>query len=317
MSSPESYYSTSLSPKQANFIYWLNGLAPVLTNVVTPLVVFYKMSRTNVSDVVKYNQQVNEVGRQFVSGTIGLLSYFGGGELTRGLLNMVFGRTQGMPGTGQTRGMDEATRQIAMTVGGVLMSFVGFAFIRPLISTSLICKFLKAEGVQVSLKKEEAEAIIDGAKDSISNIFHADKAKFLLEEKIKHLTAKELGTPSNGRLMNYIQRKVDEHLVPDGKPDLKKTAIYSTALLSGYLSVLTGLLWGMNRLLGGKAPNPPAPFLSQAPLYMPSQENGPPFQGLSYQPTMPSLPLKATVFNAGFNPGYAYGGTQSRLSPWS
>lgn len=312
MSSPEPY-RTSLSPQQASFIYWLNGLAPVATNIVTPLVVFHKMSKTNVSEVVKYNQQINEIGRQFVSGTIGLLSYFGGGELTRGLLNLVFGRNQGISGNGPGTGMNEASRQIAMTVGGVIMSFIGFAFIRPLISTSLICQFLKAEGVQVSLKKHDAEAIIDGAKDSFSNLFHVDKAKSLLNAKIDQLTAQALGPSSQNRLMAYLQRKVDEHLVPEGKPDVRKTAIYSTILLSGYLSTLTGLLWGLNRILGGKTPGPSAiPALNRP--YNLIRQSMPPFQGNAYQPSFPSASVMSG--SIGSSGGYAYKMTQPLISPW-
>lgn len=233
---------SELSPAQARFVYWLNGLAPVVTNVITPLVVFWKMGGSRKLPLVKYNQQVNEVVRQFISGTIGLVSYFGGGELTKGALNRVFDNN------GRT--LDESSKQVAMIVGGVAMSFIGFAFVRPYVSTELICKFLKQEkGLEQSISEQKARAILKAACPNPQSL---QKGINLLEGTLKEQAAELAGAKSNNAAIRWLQNKVDQHLLPGGQPNLKKTALVSTAALSGYLALLTGALWGVNRALNRK-----------------------------------------------------------------
>lgn len=247
-----------LSPAQAGFIYWLNGLAPVATNIVTPLITYWFLrGKPDKTLLQKYNLQVNEVGRQLVSGTIGLLSYFGGGELTRGGINLGFDRDQKM---------DAATKQIAMTVGGVATSFLGFAILRPMLSADLICKFLKREGGEVlSFSEKELRShlakmatspgkfSVDGAMDGIIRQKRADIA---------------IGGKNNHWLFGPIQSWVDKNLVPDGVPKLGKTAAYATGVLTAYLGSLTLMLWGINRLLG------PAARPAQPPLEVPHTWQG-------------------------------------------
>ncbi len=233
---------SELSPAQARFVYWLNGLAPVVTNVITPLVVFWKMGGSSKLPLVKYNQQVNEVVRQFISGTIGLVSYFGGGELTKGALNRIFDKN------GRT--LDESSKQVAMIVGGVAMSFIGFAFVRPYVSTELICKFLKQEkGLEQSISDKKAQEILEAACPNPQSL---QKGRNLLERTLKEQAAELAGAKSNNAAIRWLQNKVDQHLLPGGQPNLKKTALVSTAALSGYLALLTGALWGVNRALNQK-----------------------------------------------------------------
>lgn len=233
---------SELSPAQARFVYWLNGLAPVVTNVITPLVVFWKMGSSSKLPLVKYNQQVNEVVRQFISGTIGLVSYFGGGELTKGALNRVFDRN------GRT--LDESSKQVAMIVGGVAMSFIGFAFVRPYVSTELICKFLKQEkGLEQSISEKKAKEILKAACPNPQSL---QNGLNLLEGTLKEQAAELAGAKSNNTAIRWLQNKVDQHLLPNGQPNLKKTALVSTAALSGYLALLTGALWSVNRALNQK-----------------------------------------------------------------
>jgi hypothetical protein len=274
MSSPQ-VASDNLSPAQASFIYWLNGLAQVATNIVTPLVVYWRMRNMPQGPLVKYNQQVNEVVRQFISGTIGLVSYFGGGELTRGLINGSLGLKKS--------NMDDASKHVAMIVGGVLASFIGFAFVRPYISTNLICKFLKQErGVEASFTEKEVLAILNGAKEGgghfvgpemLQDTYSMTKATQLLAQKKKALISAEAGAKSKHWLIGPLQNWVDRHLVPQGKPDLVKLARYSTLALTGYLSALTVLLWGVNwMMVWRKNPEPVASTkaksrLVSSPLY--------------------------------------------------
>jgi hypothetical protein len=246
--------NTQLSPSQASFVYWLNGLAPVATNIVTPFVVFLTLTigkNKAKPALTKYNQQVNEVVRQFVSGTIGLLSYFGGGELTKGALNQVFDK--------HDQRMSESSRQVAMMVGGVAMSFIGFAFVRPYISTDLICRFLKQEkGLEYELAPDKVRQILNEACPTPKNL---QKGLNLLEETLKQQASQQAGVKSDNYLIRWLQGKLDQHLLPGGKPDLKKTAIASTVALSSYLALLTGALWGVNQKLG-KSQIPPTTALN-------------------------------------------------------
>jgi hypothetical protein len=205
MSSPDfssnTGQSAQLSPAQASFVYWLNGLAPVLTSIVTPLATYWTLRKKPDKTIIqKYNQQINEVVRQFVSGTVGLVGYFGGGETTKGLLN---GAGKLFP---ESVKLDEATKQVLMIVGGTAISFLGYAFIRPKISTDLIWKLLKQE--------EQA----------------AKRSPEVL---------------SSCKPIRWLQQWVDQTLVPAGKPDLSKTARYSAGLLTAYLgggALLIGLM---------------------------------------------------------------------------
>lgn len=253
--------NNQLSPTQASFVYWLNGFAPVFTNVVTPLIVFWKMGKAPKLPIVKYNQQVNEVVRQFISGTIGLVSYFGGGELTKGAINRVFDAND--------QKMDESTKQVAMIVGGVAMSFIGFAFVRPYISTDLICRFLKQEkGLEHAIPAEKVQGLLK-KYCSPSNLESAKKEVGAIVQK--ESVVEQAGVKSDNSLIRWAQGKIDRHLVPNGKPNLKKTALVSTVALSGYLTLLAGALWGVNRMLGRKiAPKTQGvdkPFTGNRPLY--------------------------------------------------
>lgn len=246
--------NTQLSTSQARFVYWLNGLAPVATNIVTPFVVFLTMTigKNKAQPVLtKYNQQVNEAVRQFVSGTIGLLSYFGGGELTKGALNRVFDE--------HDQRMSESSRQVAMIVGGVTMSFLGFAFVRPYISTDLICKFLKQEkGLEHEVAQDKIRQILKEACPTPQSL---QKGLNLLDDTLKQQATQQAGAKSDNRLIRWLQGKIDQYLLPEGQPDLKKTAIASTVALSSYLALLTGALWVVNQKLG-KNQTPPSTALN-------------------------------------------------------
>lgn len=134
--------NAELSPAQANFVYWLNGLAPIATCIVTPLVTAWSLrAKHNLTPLQKYNQQVNEVVRQLVSGTIGLVSYFGGGEFTHTLLEWM-GKSSSQ---NKKQPMSEASKQVLMIIGGTVVAFLGYAFARPAINTAIISRFLKEE----------------------------------------------------------------------------------------------------------------------------------------------------------------------------
>lgn len=200
---PHSTPPAQLSPAQASFVYWLNGLAPVVTSIVTPLATYWTLRKKPDQTVIqKYNQQINEVVRQFVSGSVGLMGYFGGGETTKGLL---YGAGKLFP---DAMKLDEASKQVLMIVGGTFISFVGYAFVRPKISTELICSLLKQE--ERGLKRSYA-----------------------------HL--------SRYKPMRWLQKWADSNLIDpkSGAPNLAKMARYSAGFLTAYLgggALLIGLL---------------------------------------------------------------------------
>ena len=229
----------AVSADRTTEMYWLSGLAPVLTNLVTPLFVYYKM-RNNPSEMVKYNQQVNEVGRQFISGTIGLLAYFGGGELTRGALNALGW------GTGGGK-VNESDQQMGMMLGGTVMNFLGYAILRPMISTPFICKFLKPEGNDVSLTPEQIFAVLEKVK-----IKNSADMRALVDAEIAALAKKASSAPqAENFLIRPVQKWVDGHLFDKlGKPLIGKAVGVSTAALAVWLTGVTAILYALNRALG-------------------------------------------------------------------
>jgi hypothetical protein len=116
---------THLPASQQRFLFWFNGLAPVATNVVTPLVTYAQLRHKVVSPMERRSLVVQETVRQVLSGVIGVTTYFGGAWLT--------GRMMG----------SHAAKSLGQIVGGTVASFIGYAFIRPLVSTELIVRWLR------------------------------------------------------------------------------------------------------------------------------------------------------------------------------
>jgi hypothetical protein len=231
----------------------------------------------------KYNMQVNEVVRQLISGTIGLVSYFGGGELTRALVNRTF--------KDDRNALDDATKQVAMIAGGVAASFIGFAFVRPYVSTELICKFLKREeGIEARFSEGEVQSILKQAQTSIPDTLSHSQVLALLEQEKSAQIAQQAGVKSKHWLMEPVQRWIDQHLVPKGNQDLAKVVRYSTLGLAGYLTALTLGLWGINRLLGSNGKQTVAPQNRQIRSSQPAhQVFMAPSQSLEKMPVHPMM----------------------------
>ncbi len=256
MSSPDSKPSlasnVSLSPSQASFVYWLNGLAPILTSIMTPLSAYWTLRTKPATVIQKYNQQVNEVVRQFVSGTVGLVGYFGGGESTKALLSGLSHFQDKKDGPG----LSEASKQVLMIVGGTVISFIGYAFIRPKISTELICKLLKqedglhvrpsAESLNVVTRKQETQAAIGPKVVSWMRLQWPQS----LSKRTQRVQQRIDTAFSNG--MKQVQQWVDRTLVPNGKPDLSKTAWVSAGLLTGYLGGGAAIIALLKKLFQGE-----------------------------------------------------------------
>lgn len=122
-----------LSSGQARFVYLFNGLAPVATSLVTPAVTWAQLQHKPIAEDQRKLLFMQEVARQAVSCTIGLVTYFGGAMLT--------GRLMG----------NSANKSLGQIIGGTVISFLGYGFLRPLVSTELIVRWLqKHAGTQAS-----------------------------------------------------------------------------------------------------------------------------------------------------------------------
>lgn len=116
----------ALSPAQTVFVKHLNGLAPLATCVVTPLVADLQFRRAGVPTRERKMLVFQEVVRQGISGVIGLSTYYGGMLLTGHLF----------------KGAD-TRKTLAQIIGGTAMSFVGYGFIRPMVSSEIIARWLR------------------------------------------------------------------------------------------------------------------------------------------------------------------------------
>lgn len=115
----------NLTPAQTRFVYLFNGLAPIATSVATPIVTYLQLRRKPLSESQRKLLLIQEVARQMVSCSIGLISYFGGAMLTGRLVK------------------NAARKSLAQIVGGTLISFLGYGFVRPMISTELLVRWMQ------------------------------------------------------------------------------------------------------------------------------------------------------------------------------
>jgi hypothetical protein len=206
-SSSPSNPADHLSPGQAQFVYWFNGLFPITSCILTPLTTYRKTLTESISDVQRYNKLLHEVSRQFVSGSIGLVCYFVGGELTRKVLDATL-----------WKGKDpsESDKHVGMIVGGAMLSFIGYTFIRPWLAMDILH----------TLEKKETP---DG--------------------KIM-----DIPLANASRLKKGVISWVDNHFFQHGVPQLKGAASASSLALGGYLTALAFTIYGVSRILGGKPP---------------------------------------------------------------
>jgi len=270
----------------ATQLYWLTGLAPIATNVVTPLMVALQLRYFQKAPpplIEQYNQQVQELSRQFVSGTIGLVSYFGGGEITREILTAlnIFGFKVGSSKI-SGNSVDDSQQKVTMLLGGMAMSFIGFAIVRPLLSTPLIYQFKKAEGVKAALTGKELDAIHAQAntKEEIQRLTH---------EKLAEVVKKEMGgNRQAGFIMRKIHGWVDRNLFENGVPKLGKTVGVTTLALTAWLTALAGVFYALSKALGSiKETRTKLPV--SHPLYRP------PTATQGYSPTSLAAPMALTV----------------------
>jgi len=242
--------NTNSNSKVADKCYLISGFAPVATTVAMPLMVLWSLRNSHKAPMVKYNQIVNEVVRQYVGGTIGLVSYFGGGELTRLLFKAIKGT--GSSSNNPNKKDSPADKQEAdskqkvdMLLGGNAMNFLGFAIVRPWFTTGLVCKFLKEEGEEATLSKAHMLEISKLPSESERTALMDKKLKEAIQEK---LSAGKDGSFLTRKLQHWVDHNFFEKKPHElAKPLLRKSAIVSTVALTAWLSGLGAIFYGINR----------------------------------------------------------------------
>ena len=129
-----------LSAGQARFVYLFNGLAPVATSIVTPAVTWLQLQHKPLPEEQRKLLFIQECARQLVSCTIGLVTYFGGAMLTGKLMGK------------------SPNKSLAQIVGGTVISFLGYGFLRPLVSTELIVRWLNSRTGKTVMGGEQSSA---------------------------------------------------------------------------------------------------------------------------------------------------------------
>ena len=117
--------------QQQEIMYWVGGLAPLATNVVTPIVTHYRLKQSDLSPEERRFNDIQEISRQIVSGMLQVASFFGGAWL--------FGKAGGTQ-----------SNRLVEFLGGVFCAFIAYAFIRPLLSTEIILRKLYPESGQLN-----------------------------------------------------------------------------------------------------------------------------------------------------------------------
>lgn len=109
--------------RQQTIMHWVGGLSPLATNVVTPIVTYYRFNKSDLPEAERQFNVKQEVARQSVSAVLQVASFFGGAWL--------FGHASG-----------KNSKTLVQFLGGVLCAFVSYAFIRPMVSSEIILRWL-------------------------------------------------------------------------------------------------------------------------------------------------------------------------------
>ncbi len=121
-------------PHQQRLIFWVGGLAPLATNVITPIVTHYRFKNSGLSREEQVFNVRQETARQIVSGALQVISFFGGAWL--------MGKTAG-----------EQSRTLVSFLGGTLAAFISYSFIRPLVSSEIILRWLYTQDTPSPLRR--------------------------------------------------------------------------------------------------------------------------------------------------------------------
>jgi len=221
-------------------MYWATGVASIISNIVIPTVVYLSLGKSSKTPIEKYNLLLNEIGRQFISGSIGLLSFFGGGALVRAGINF-YNKQK----TSQKQ-MDEGDKHLYMLLGAIATKFISSALLKPLLSTQLILQFLEKEKTATSLSLTQVKKLLN---DSATLTEATQKLSNLSE----HLPKPEEVQGKYSRGLHVLMRK--HFFDTNGQPKIGKFTAVTVVAKGTWLSLLALAIYGVTQLSQSKAPN--------------------------------------------------------------
>jgi hypothetical protein len=189
----DSQSNVTLSPAQAKFLYWFTGLIPI-PKALTPLATYWgdvrKPHYDNLLPAVKaarlYHNVVTDVGRQTVTCTFQLVSYFVGGNLIK------LGLRQVSPPQEDMTSKDEARQQVIVQVSSLLIQVAATILSRPFGASQLIRLFHQEEKPAASAGgkwQERANQLIN---------------KHLRDAKTQHLLPGKAALLATGGIAVYL-----------------------------------------------------------------------------------------------------------------
>jgi hypothetical protein len=213
-------------------MYWATGLASIASNIVIPLIVYLSLRKSNKTPIEKYNLLVNEIGRQFISGSMGLLSFFAGGALVRAGIN--FYNKQKSP-QNQT---NEGDKHLYMLLGAIVTKFVSSALLKPLLSTQLILQFLEKEKTPISLPVAQVQKLLS---ESRSIEVATDKLSDLSNQIPKPIEVQ-------GKFTQGLLQLMRKHFFDaSNQPKIGKFTAIAITAKAAWLSVLALAIYGITK----------------------------------------------------------------------
>jgi hypothetical protein len=216
-------------------MYWATGLASIASNIVIPLVVYFSLRRSSKTPIEQYNLLVNEIGRQFISGSVGLLSFFGGGILIRSVINFYDKQK-----SSQNK-MDEGDKHLYMLVGAIAAKFISSALIKPLLSTQLILQFLEREKKPLSLPLAQVTALLKNSQ----SIQEASQKLTDLAQTVSHSEKPEL---QKGKFSQVLHNAMRKHFFDaNNQPKLGKFTAIAVTTKGAWLSLLALSIYALTK----------------------------------------------------------------------
>jgi len=232
-------------PKEQQ-MYWATGLASIVSNIVIPLVVYLSLRKSSKTPIEKYNLLLNEIGRQFISGSMGLLSFFGGGALVRAGINFYNKQKSSQNQT------NDGDKHLYMLLGAIVTKFISSALLKPLLSTRLILQFLEKEKTPISLPVNQIQKLL---KDSLTIQEASNKLSALSRQIPKPVEA-------NDKFSQGLLKLMRKHFFDaSNQPKIGKFTAIAVTAKAAWLSLLALAIYGVTKLSQSNK-NSPTPLNS-------------------------------------------------------
>lgn|GEM_PF-3004369 len=256
-------------PKEQQ-MYWATGLASIASNIVIPMVVYLSLRKSSKTPVEKYNLLVNEIGRQFISGSVGLLSFFAGGALVRAGLNFYNKQKSSQ------NQMDEGDKHLYMLVGAIATKFISSALLKPLLSTQLILQFLEKEKTPISLPLKQIQKLLAESPT-------IQEASIKLSDLSKQIPKP---VEAQGKLSQGLLKLMRKHFFDaEGQPKIGKFTAVAVTAKSAWLSLLALAIYGVIKSSSHAAKTSNVSNTTTKPLDKPNQAQVNPVLPTQQQPT--------------------------------